>query len=83
VETATPRVDGQDKTHFPTHKWNPLVLYRIIHTFMMGTIQEFYHTSLDQKSMIYYGTSIDALCIGANVDELDGNKRYLQWLKRG
>jgi hypothetical protein len=53
VETATPRVDGQYKTHFPTHKWNPLVLYRIIHTFMMGTIQEFYHTSLDQKSMIY------------------------------
>ena len=36
---------------------------------------------LVQKIMIYYGIIKDALPIGANVDELDGNKRYLRWLK--
>ena len=82
MEIATPGIDGQDKTHFPTHKWDPSILCRIIQTFMMGTIQEFYHMFLVQQSMIYYGTAIDAWRIGANVDELDGNKRYLRWLKR-
>ena len=77
VEIATPGIDGLDKTHFPTHKWDPLVLCRIIQTFMIGTIQEFYHMFLVQQSMIYYDTAIDAVRIGANADELDGNKRYL------
>jgi hypothetical protein len=81
VEIAPPGIDGQDKTHFPTHKWDPSMLCRIIQTFMMSTIQEFYHMLLVQKSMIYYGIIKDALPIGANVDELDGNKRYLRWLK--
>jgi len=48
---------------------------------MMGTIQEFFHMFLVQKSIIYYNTIIDALRIGENVDELDGNKRYLRFLK--
>jgi hypothetical protein len=81
VEIATPGIDGLDKTHFPTHTGDPLVLGRIIQTFMMGTIQEFYHTFLVQKSMIYYNTIVDALCIGADTDELDGNKRSRRWLK--
>ena len=81
VELATPGIDGLDKTHFSTHTWDPLMLCRIIQTFMMRTIQEFYHTFLVQQSMIYYGTVIDVWHIGANVDELDGNTRYLQWLK--
>ena len=33
------------------------------------------------KSMIHYGTILDALHIGAHVDSLDGNKRHLRWLK--
>jgi hypothetical protein len=73
VELATPGIDGSDKTHVPTQKWDPLVCCRIIQTFMMGTIQEFYHRFLVQKSMIYYNTIIDALRIGATVDALDGN----------
>jgi len=28
------------------------------------------------KNMIYDNTTLDALRIGANIDELDGNKRY-------
>jgi hypothetical protein len=48
VEIAPRRIDGLDKTHFPTHKWDPLVLCRIIQTFMMGTIQEVYHIFLIQ-----------------------------------
>ena len=78
VEIAPPGIDGQDKTHVPTHKGDPLMLCRIIQTFMIRTIQEFYHTFLVQQSMIYYGTVIDVWHIGANVDELDGNKRYLR-----
>jgi hypothetical protein len=50
VEIATPGIDGQDKTHFPTHKRDPLVLCHIIQTFMMGTIQEFYHMFLVPKA---------------------------------
>ncbi len=57
MESATPGIDGLDKTHFPTHKWDPSVFGRIIQTFMMGTIQEFYHMFLVQKSMIYYNTT--------------------------
>jgi hypothetical protein len=74
VEIATPGIDGQDKTHFPTPKGDPLVLCRIRETFMMGTIQELYHMFLAQKSMVYYSTIIHAWPIGANGDELDGNK---------
>jgi hypothetical protein len=74
VEMATPRMDGLDKTHFPPHKWNPLVLCRIIETFMSGTIQELYHLFIVQKSMVYYSTMINAWPIGANGDELDGHK---------
>ena len=37
--------------------------------------------ALVQKSMIYYNVMIDALRIGENVDELNGNKRYLRLLK--
>jgi len=48
VEIATPRIDRLDKTLFPTHKWDPLVFCRIIQTFMIGTIQEFYHRLLVQ-----------------------------------
>jgi hypothetical protein len=48
VEIAPPGVDGQDQTHVPTTKRDPLVLCRIIETFMMGTIQEFYHRFLIQ-----------------------------------
>jgi hypothetical protein len=81
VEMATPGIDRLDKMYFPAHKWDPLVLCGIIQTFMMGTIQEFYHTFLVQKSMIYYNTIVDALCIGADTDELDGNKRSRRWLK--
>jgi hypothetical protein len=33
------------------------------------------------KSTIYYHTILDALCIGANVHKLDGNKRYLRLLE--
>jgi hypothetical protein len=43
VEIAPPGIDGQDQTHVPTPKGNPLVLCCIIQTFMMETIQEFYH----------------------------------------
>jgi hypothetical protein len=74
VEIATPGMDGQDKTHIPTPKRDPSVLCRIIETFMRGTIQELYHMLLVQKSMVYYSTIIDAWPIGANGDELDGNK---------
>jgi hypothetical protein len=74
VEIATPGMDGQDKTHISTHKRDPLVLCRIIETFMMDTIQELYHMLLVQKSMIYYSAVINTWPIGANVDELDGNK---------
>lgn len=81
VEIATPGIEYLDKAHFSTYKWYPLVLYHIIQTFMMATIQELYHTSLAQKSMIYYNTMIDALFIGANVDELDGNKRHIRVLE--
>ena len=49
VEVAAPGIDGPDKKYFPTQKWDPLVLYNIIETFMMGTIQEFYHIFLVQK----------------------------------
>jgi hypothetical protein len=83
VEIAPPGIDGQDQTHVPTTKGEPLMLCRIIQTFMMGTIQEFYHTFLVQRIMIYYNTILDASCIGAHIDALDGNKRYLQWLKLG
>ena len=48
VEIALLRIDGLDKTHFPTLKWDPLVLYCIIQTFMMGTIQKVYHRLLIQ-----------------------------------
>ena len=75
MKIATPGIDRLDKTYFPTHKRDPLVLCHIIQTFMMGTIQEFYHMPLVQQSMIHYSTAIDALRIGANGDELDGNKR--------
>jgi hypothetical protein len=81
VEIATPGIDCLDKTHFSTHKWDPLMLCHIIQTFMMGTIQKFYHRFLVQKGVIYYNIIIDAWCIGANADELDGNKRYLRLLK--
>jgi hypothetical protein len=81
VEIATPGIDCPDKKYFTTQKWDPLVLCRIIETFMIGTIQEFYHMCLVRKSMIYYGTLIDALRIGEHIDELDGNKRYCRWLK--
>jgi hypothetical protein len=81
VELATPGIDGLDKAYFPAHKGDPLVFDRIIQTFVMGTIQEFYHTFLVQKSMIYDNTMIDAWCIGANIDELDGNKRSRGLLK--
>src|SRR5207244_12881780 len=54
VEIATPGIDGLDKMHFSTHKWDPLMLCHIIQTFMMGTIQDFYHMFLVQKSMIHY-----------------------------
>jgi hypothetical protein len=37
--------------------------------------------TLVQKSMIYYNVMIDALRIGENVDELNGNKRYIRLLK--
>jgi hypothetical protein len=74
VEIATPGIDGQGKTHFPAPKRAPLVLCRIIETFMMGTIQELYHMLFVQKSMVYYSMIIDAWPIGANSDELDGNK---------
>ncbi len=57
VEVATPGIDGLNKTYFSTHKWDPLVFDRIIQTFMMGTIQEFYHMFLVQKSMIYCNTA--------------------------
>jgi hypothetical protein len=30
VEIATLGIDCPDKMHFPTQKWNPLVLYNII-----------------------------------------------------
>ena len=83
VELAPPGIDRLDKTHFTTHKWDPLVFCRIIQTFVMGTIQKFDHIYLVQKSIIYYTTVKDALYIGEDVDELDGNKRYLRWLKRG
>jgi hypothetical protein len=56
VEIATPGMDGPDKTHVPTPKRDPLVLCRIIETFMMGTIQELYHMLLIQKTMVYYST---------------------------
>jgi hypothetical protein len=48
VEIASPWIDGHDKTHVPTPKGEPSVLCRIIQTFMMGTIQEFYHRFLVQ-----------------------------------
>jgi hypothetical protein len=48
---------------------------------MMGTIQEFYHIFLVRKSMIRCDMTIDALCIGENTDQLDGNKQHLQVLK--
>jgi hypothetical protein len=48
VEIAPPGIDRLDKTHFTTHKWDPLVFCRVIQTFMMGTIQEFYHSFLVQ-----------------------------------
>ena len=57
------------------------MLCLIIQTFMMGTIQEFYHIFLVQKSMICYNMIIDALCIGENTDELDGNKRHIRVLE--
>ena len=75
VEIAPPGIDGQDQTHVPTLKGNPLVLCRIIQTFMMETIQEFYHIFPVQRTMIDYNTILDALRIGVNMDELDGNKR--------
>jgi hypothetical protein len=62
VELATPGIDGQDQTHVPTHKRDPLMLCRIIETFMMGTIQEFYHRFLVQGSMIHSNT-IQMLCV--------------------
>jgi hypothetical protein len=75
VEIATPGIDCPHKTDFPTPKGDPCVFCRIIQTFMMDTIQEFYHTFLVQKRMIYDHTIIDAWCIGADTDELDGNNR--------
>ena len=48
VELATPGIDGLDQTHCSAHKGDPLVLCCIIQTFMMGTIQEFYHKLLVQ-----------------------------------
>jgi len=68
-----PGIDGADQTHFTMQKWDPLVFCRIIQTFMMGTIQEFYHIFLVQKSMIYYNTAKDTMCIGVHADTLDGN----------
>jgi hypothetical protein len=60
VEIAPPGIDGQDnKMHVPTHKWDPLVLCRIIEPFMTGTIQDLYHIGLVPKSMIYYSTVRD------------------------
>jgi hypothetical protein len=38
------------------------MLCRIIQTFMMGTIQEFFHMLLVQKSMIYY-VLLEMLCL--------------------
>jgi len=43
-----PGIDGADQTHFTMQKWDPLVFCRIIQTFMMSTIQEFYHRFLVQ-----------------------------------
>ena len=40
VEIVPLRIDGLDKTLVPTHKWDPLMLCRIIQPFMIGTIQE-------------------------------------------
>ena len=57
------------------------MLCRIIQTFMMGTIQEFYHIFLVQKSMICCNVIIDALCIGENTDKLDRNKLHLRVLE--
>jgi hypothetical protein len=48
VELATPGIERLDQTHFSAHKGDPLVLCCIIQTFMMGTIQEFYHRFLVQ-----------------------------------
>jgi hypothetical protein len=73
VESAMPGIDSADQTHFTMQKWDPLVFCRIIQTFMMGTIQEFYHIFLVQKSMIYYNTAKDTMCIGVHADTLDGN----------
>jgi hypothetical protein len=56
VEIASPGIDGHDKTHVPTPKGEPSVLCRIIQTFMMGTIQEFYHRFIVQCSMVYCNT---------------------------
>jgi len=72
VEIATPGIECLDKKYVTTQKWDPLVLCRIIETFMIGTIQEFYHIFLVQKSMIYNNTMIDALYIGEDVDNLTG-----------
>jgi hypothetical protein len=56
VELARPGIDCLDKTYFTTHKWDPLVFCRLIQTFVMGTIQEFYHKFLVEYSMIHCNT---------------------------
>jgi hypothetical protein len=50
VEIATPWIERLDKKYFPTQKRDPLVLYRVIQTFMTCTIQEFYHIFLIQQA---------------------------------
>jgi hypothetical protein len=77
VEGAPPGIDCLGKTHFAAPKGEPLMLCRIIQTFMTGTIQEVCHMFPVQKNRIYANVIIDALRIGANIDELDGNKRHL------
>jgi hypothetical protein len=49
VEGAPPGIDCLGKTHFAAPKGEPLMLCRIIQTFMTGTIQEVCHMFPVQK----------------------------------
>jgi len=54
---------------------DPLPLCRIIETFMIGTIQEFTHRLLLPQRRSYSPRLLDAVCIGAKINKLDGDKR--------
>jgi len=46
VEIATPGINCPDKKHLSSQERYPLALCRIVETFMLGTIREFYHIFL-------------------------------------